>query len=54
MDQYPKLYGENGWTMVYQPEPNVTNRTNGPKLCGAMFGGIADAIANFAKACVNG
>jgi hypothetical protein len=44
----PELYGKNGWTMVYR-DGNFSRTYNGKILCSALFGGIADAIASFAR-----
>ena len=49
--EYPKLYGERGWVMIYQLEPGVTRRVCGPTLCDMTFGRIADAISDIARAC---
>lgn len=45
----PELFGYNGWTMVYR-DGNFSRTYNGPILCTALFGGLADAIASFARA----
>lgn len=50
MEQFPQLYGENGWSMIWRPEPNVRSVTNGPKLCSLTFGHMAKCIENIARA----
>lgn len=47
---YPKLFGENGWTMNYQPYENMNNRIHGPTLCQFYFGRMIEAIEAIAKA----